>query len=151
MLFYRWRLRYDNIRRLVVDRCRLANTLLGKQDVHHDARLGEGLNLGGMLRHHVIERKRLTIGKLKRHLLGERLVQLSRLRWRLGLGGALLENMELVRNLAGKVLGSVLLGVIVVPKSLGDSLGRDTASDVHQSGKHLVVGELELGASGSHS
>ena len=58
--------------------------------------------------------------------------------------------MELVGNLAGKVLGRVLLGVIVVPQSLGDNLGRDIAGDVHESREHLVVGELILGASGSH-
>ena len=161
MLFYRCKvgracalpqtLRYDNIGGFVVNRCRLAHALLGKKNVHHNARLAKRLDIGGMLCHHVIQRKRLTIGELGGNLLGERLVQQGRLARRLGLGRVLLENVELMGNLAGKVLGSVLLGVIVVPKRLGDDLGRDIASDVHQSGKHLVIGELILSASGSHS
>lgn len=161
MLFYRCkvgracappyrRLRYDNIRRLVVDRCRLANTLLGKQDVNHNASLAKRLDIGGMLCHHVIKRERFTIRELGSNLLGERLVQQSRLARSLGLCRVLLEHVELVGNLAGKVLGSVLLGVIVVPKRLGDDLGRDITRDVHDSREHLVIGELILGASGSH-
>lgn len=144
-------LRYDNIGGLAVDGCRLANALFGKKHVHHNARLGERLNIGGMLCHHVVQCERLTVGKLKRYLFGKRLIELGRLRRCLGLGGVLFENMELMRNLAGKVLGSMLLWVIVVPKSLGDDLGRDIASDVHERREHLIVGELVLGASGSHS
>ena len=163
MLFYRckgsgWgllsphprRLRYDNVSDLVVDGCRLAYALLGKQNVDHNARLGERLNLVGVLNHHVVERERLAIGELGCNLLGKRLVKLGSLAWRFGLGGVLLENVKLVENLASKVLGRVLLGVIVVPKRGLDDLGRDFARHVHESREHLVVGELKLGTSGSH-
>lgn len=164
MLFYRckgsgWglllphprRLRYDNVGGLVVDGCRLAHALFGKQNVHDYARLGERPNLVGVLNHHVVERERCSIGELGCNLLGKRLVKLGRLAWRLGLGGVLLENVELVGNLASKVLGRVLLGVVVVPQRGLDDLGRDFARHVHESREHLVVGELKLGASGSHS
>lgn len=163
MLFYRckgsgWglllphprRLRYDNVGGLVVDGCRLAHALFGKQNVHDYARLGERPNLVGVLNHHVVERERCSIGELGCNLLGKRLVKLGRLAWRLGLGGVLLENVELVGNLASKVLGRVLLGVVVVPQRGLDDLGRDFARHVHESREHLVVGELKLGASGSH-
>lgn len=163
MLFYRckgswWgllsphprQLRYDNISCLVVDGCRLANALFGKQNVHDYARLGERPNLVGVLNHHVIERERFAIGELGCNLLGKRLVELSRLRRSLGLGGVFLENVELMRNLACKVLGRVLLGVIVIPQRGLDNLGRDFARHVHEGREHLVVGELELSAGGSH-
>lgn len=163
MLFYRckgsgWgllsphlrRLRYDNISGLVVDGCRLAHTLFGKQNVHDYARLGERPNLVGVLNHHVVEREWLAIGELGCNLLGKRLVKLGRLARRLGLGGVFLENVELVGNLASKVLGRMLLGVIVVPKRGLDDLGRDLARHVHESCEHLVIGELKFGASGSH-
>ena len=58
--------------------------------------------------------------------------------------------MELVGNLAGKVLGRMLLGVIVIPQRGLDDLGRNFARNAHQSGEHLIVGELKFGASGSH-
>ena len=164
MLFYRYkgkeggvcpahprRLRYDNISGLVVDGCRLAHALFGKQNVHDHARLGKRPNLVGVLNHHVVERERCAIGELGCNLLGKRLVKLGRLARCLGLGSVLLEHVELVGNLAGKVLGRMLLGVIVVPKRGLDDLGRDIARNAHQSCKHLVVGELKLGASGSHS
>ena len=144
------RLRYDNVSGFVVDGRRLAHALLGKQSVDHNARLGERPNLVGVLNHHVVERERLAIGELGCNLLGKRLVKLGRLAWRLGLGGVLLENVKLVGNLASKVLGRVLLGVIVVPKRGLDDLGRDFARHVHESREHLVVGELKLGTSGSH-
>lgn len=163
MLFYRcngsgWgllsphprRLRYDNVSGLVVDGCSLADALLSKQDVYDHARLRERPNLVGMLNHNIVERERLTIRELSGHLLGKCLVELSRLRRCLGLGGVFLEHVELVGNLAGKVLGRVLLGVIVVPKRGLDDLGRNLARHVHQSGEHLIVGELKFGASGSH-
>lgn len=163
MLFYRckgsgWgllsphlrRLRYDNISGLVVDGRRLARALFGKQNVNHNARLGERPNLVGVLNHHVVERERRAIGELGCNLLGKRLVKLGCLVWRLGLGSVLLEHVELMRNLAGKVLGSVLLGVIVVPQRGFDDLGRNLARHAHQSGEHLVIGELKLSASGSH-
>ena len=145
------RLRYDNVGGFVVDGCRLAHALFGKQNVHDYARLGERPNFVGVLNHHVVERERFAIGELGRNLLGKRLVKLGRLARRLGFGGVLLENVELVGNLASKVLGRVLLGVIVVPKRGLDDLGRDFARHVHESREHLVVGELKLGASGSHS
>ena len=145
------RLRYDNVSRLVVDGCRLADALFGKQDVHDNARLRERLDLGGMLGHNVVERKGFTVRELGGNLFGKLLIKLSRLGRSLGLGGVLLENVELVRNLAGKVLRRVLLGVIVVPKRGLDSLGRDFARDAHEGREHLIVGELKLGASGSHS
>nr|DAM29247.1 MAG TPA: hypothetical protein [Caudoviricetes sp.] len=104
-----------------------------------------------MLCHHVVKRERLTIGELCGYLLGKLLVALCRIRRCLGLCSVLLEHVELMGNLASKVLWSVLLGVIVVPERGLDDLGRDFTSDVHQSGEHLVVGELKLGASGSHS
>lgn len=163
MLFYRckgsgWgllsphprRLRYDNVGGFVVDGCRLAHALFGKQNVHDYASLGERPNLVGVLNHHVVERERLTIRELSGHLLGKRLVELSRLRRCLGLCGVLLENVELMGNLAGEVLGRVLLGVIVVPQRGLDDLGRDIARNAHQSGEHLIVGELKFSASGSH-
>lgn len=145
------RLGYDNIGGLVVDGCRLAYALLGKQNVHDHARFGERLDLGGVLGHNIVERERLTVRELCRYLLGERLVLKSRLGGRLGLGGVLLEDVELVRDLVGKVLGRVLLGVIVVPQRGLDDLGRNLARDVHESREHLIVGELKLSASGSHS
>ena len=144
------RLRYNNVSGFVVDGRRLAHALFGKQDVHDYARLGERLNLVGVLNHHVVERERCAIGELGCNLLGKCLVELSRLRRSLGLGGVFLENVELVGNLASKVLGRVLLGVIVVPKRGLDDLGRDFARHVHESREHLIVGELKLGASGSH-
>ena len=144
------RLRYDNVSGLVVDGCRLAYALLGKQSVYNHARFRERPNLVGVFNHNVVERERLTFRELSGHLLGKRLVELSRLRRCLGLGGVLLENVELVGNLAGKVLGRMLLGVIVVPKRGFDDLGRDLASHVHEDREHLIVGELKLGASGSH-
>lgn len=163
MLFYRckgsgWgllsphlrRLRYDNISGLVVDGCRLAHALFSKQNVHDYARLGERPNLVGVLNHHVVEREWLAIGEFGCNLLGKRLVKLGRLARRLGLGGVFLENVELVGNLASKVLGRMLLGVIVVPKRGLDDLGRDLARHVHESREHLVIGELKFGASGSH-
>lgn len=163
MLFYRckgsrWgiisptlsRLRYNNIGGFVVDGCRLAHALLSKQDIYDHARLAKRLDLGGVLDHNVVERERLAIGELCRDLLGKRFIKLGRLARCLGLGGVLLENVELMRNLAGKVLGRVLLGVIVVPQRGLDDLGRDFARHVHESREHLVVGELELSASGSH-
>nr|DAG95916.1 MAG TPA: hypothetical protein [Herelleviridae sp.] len=103
-----------------------------------------------MLNHNVVEREWLTIGELSCHLFSKHLVELSRIRRLLGLGSVLLENVELVGNLAGKVLGRVLLGVIIVPQRGLDDLGRDFTRHVHQSGEHLIVGELKLGASGSH-
>lgn len=163
MLFYRCKgsgwgivsptldeLRYDNVSGLVVDGCRLADALLSKQDVNHNARLGERPNLVGVLNHHIVERERLTVRELGCYLLGKRLILQGRLGGRLGLGGVLLENVELVGNLARKVLGRVLLGVIVIPQRGLDDLGRNLARDVHESRKHLVIGELKLGASGSH-
>ena len=144
------RLGYDNVGGLVVDRCRLVHALLGKQSVHDYARLGERPNLVGVLNHHVVEREWFAIGELGCNLLGKRLVELSCLRRSLGLGGVLLENVELMGNLAGKVLGRVLLGVIVVSKRGLDDLGRNIARHVHESREHLVVSELELSASGSH-
>lgn len=143
-------LRYDNVCRLVVDGCRLADALLSKQDVHNHARLAKRLDLGGMLGHNIVERERLTVRELGCYLLGKRLVLERRLGGRLGLGCVLLEDVELVRDLASKVLGRVLIGVIVVPQRGLDDLGRNLARDVHESREHLVVGELELGASGSH-
>lgn len=145
------RLRYDNISGLIVDGCRLAHALFGKQNVHDHARLAKRLDLVGVLAHNVVERERFAIGELGGNLFGERLIELGSLAWRLGLGGVLLENVELVGNLASKVLGRVLLGVIVVPKRGLDDLGRDLARHVHESSEHLVIGELKLGASGSHS
>ena len=145
-----WRLRYDNISGFIVDGCRLAHALFSKQNVHDYARLGERPNLVGVLNHHVVEREWLAIGELGCNLLGKRLVKLGRLARRLGLGGVFLENVELVGNLAGKVLGRMLLGVIVVPERGLDDLGRDLARHAHESSEHLVVGELKLGASGSH-
>ena len=145
------RLRYDNVGGFVVDGCRLAHALFSKQNVDHNARLGERLNFVGMLNHNVVERERLTVRELGGYLLGKRLILQGRLGGRLGLGGVLLEHVELVGNLAGKVLGRVLLGVVVVPQRGLDDLGRDIARNAHQSGEHLVVGELELSASGSHS
>lgn len=143
-------LRYDNVCRLIVDGCRLAHALLSKQNVDHNARLGERPNLVGVLNHHVVERERLTVRELCRYLLGKRLVLERRLGVRLGLGCVLLEDVELVRDLARKVLGRVLLGVIVVPQRGLDDLGRNLARHVHEGREHLVVGELELSASGSH-
>ena len=145
------RLRYDNVSGFVVDGCSLAHALLGKQGIDHNARLAKRFDLGWVLAHNVVERERLAIGELGCNLLSKRLVELSRLRRCLGLGGVLLEHVELVGNLASKVLGRVLLGVIVVPKRGLDDLGRDLARHVHESREHLVVGELELSASGSHS
>lgn len=145
------RLGYDNIGGFVVDGRRLAHALFGKQDVYDHARLGKRPNLVGVINHHVVEREWFAIGELGCDLLGKRLVKLGHLAWRLGLGSVLLENVELVGNLAGKVLGSVLLGVVVVPKRGLDDLGRDLARHVHESREHLVVGELKLSASGSHS
>ena len=145
------RLRYDNISGLVVDGRRLANALFSKQNVHDYARLGERLNFGGVLNHNIVERERLTVREFGRNLLSESLVLQGRLGGCLGLGCVLLEHVELVGNLAGKVLGCVLLGVVVVPQRGLDNLGRDFARHVHQSGEHLVIGELKLGASGSHS
>ena len=163
MLFYRckgsgWgllsphhrQLRYDNISGLVVDGCRLANALFGKQNVDHNARLGERPNLVGVLNHHIVERERLAIGELCRDLLGKRFIKLGCLARRFGLSSVLLEHVDLMRNLAGKVLGRVLLGVIVVPQRGLDDLGRNLARHVHESREHLIVGELELSASGSH-
>lgn len=163
MLFYRckgsgWgllsphprQLRYNNIGGLVVDGCRLAHALLSKQDIYDHARLRERPKLVGVLNHHVVERERFAIGELGCNLLGKRFIKLGRLARYLGLGGVLLENVELMRNLAGKVLGRVLLGVIVIPQRGLDNLGRDFARHVHEGREHLVVGELELSASGSH-
>lgn len=144
------RLSYDNVSGLVVDGCRLAHALLGKQNVHDHARFGERLDLGGVLGHNIVECERLTVRELCRYLLGERLVLKCRLGGRLGLGCVLLEDVKLVRDLAGKVLGRVLVRVIVIPKCGLDDLGRDLACNVHESREHLVVGELELGSSGSH-
>lgn len=144
------RLRYDNVGGLVVDGRRLAHALLGKQNVHDYARFGKRPNLVGVLNHHVVERERFAIGELGRNLLGKRLVKLGRLARCLGLGGVFLENVKLVGNLASKVLGRMLLGVIVIPQRGLDNLGRDFARHVHEGREHLVVGELELGASGSH-
>ena len=143
-------LRHDNVSGFVVDWCRLAHALFGEQNVDHDARFGERLDLVGVVAHNVVEREWLTIGELGCNLLGKRLIKLRRLRRSLGLGGVLLENVELVRDLAGKVLGRVLLGVIVVPERGLDDLGRDLARHAHESSEHLVVGELKLSASGSH-
>ena len=144
------RLGYDNVSGLVVDGRRLAHALFGKQDVYDHARLGKRPNLVGVLNHHVVERERFAIGELGCNLLGKRLVELSSLARCLGLGSVLLEHVELMRNLAGKVFGRVLLGVIIVPQRGLDNLWRDFARHVHESREHLVVGELELGASGSH-
>ena len=145
------RLRYDNVGGFVVDGCRLAHALLSKQNVDHNARLAKRLNLIGVLNHNIVERERCAVRELGGYLLSESLILQSRLGWCLGLGGVLLEHVELMGNLAGKVLGRVLLGVVVVPQRGLDDLGRDLARHVHQSGEHLVVGELKLGASGSHS
>ena len=144
------RLRYDNVGGFVVDGCRLAHALFGEQNVHDYARLAKRLDLGGVLAHNIVERERLTVGELGGYLLSESLILQGRLGGRLGLGGVLLEHVELVGNLAGKVLGRVLLGVVVVPQRGLDNLGRDFARNAHQSSEHLVVGELKLGASGSH-
>lgn len=144
------RLRYDNVSGFVVDGRRLAHALFGKQDVYDHARLTKRLDLVGVLAHNVVERERFAIGELGRNLLGERLVKLCRLARCLGLGSVILEHVELMRDLASKVLGSVLLGVVVVPQRGLDDLGRDFARNAHQSGEHLIVGELKLGASGSH-
>lgn len=144
------RLRYDDVSRFIVDGSSLAHALFGKQNVDYNARLGERPNLVGVLNHHVVERERFAIGELGSNLFGKLLVLERRFRRCFGLGSVLLEHVELMGNLAGKVLGRVLLGVIVVPKRGLDDLGRDFARHVHQSGEHLVVGELKLGASGSH-
>ena len=144
------RLRYDNVGGLVVDGCRLAHALFGEQNVDNNARLGESPNLIGVLNHNIVERERLTVREFGGNLLSKRLVLQGRLGGCLGLGGVLLEHVELVGNLAGKVLGRVLLGVVIVPQCGLDNLGRDIARNARQSGEHLVVGELKLGASGSH-
>ena len=144
-------LRYDNVSGLIVDGCRLAHALLGKQDVYDHARLGERLNLVGMLDHNIVERERLTIRELSGHLLGKRLVELSRLRQCLGLGGVFLEHVELVRDLTVEVLDCMDVCLIVIAHDLTDKVvGYALGAALCKDGEHLVVGELELGASGSH-
>lgn len=145
------RLRYDNISGLVVDGCRLAHALFGKQNVHDYARLGERSNLVGVLNHHVVEREWLAIGELGCNLLGKRLVKLGRLARRLGLGGVFLENVELVGNLAVKVLDRMNVCLIGIAQNLtNEVIGHALGATFGKDCKHLIVGELKFGASGSH-
>ena len=164
MLFYRcngsgWgllsphprRLRYDNVSGLVVDGCSLADALLSKQDVYDHARLRERPNLVGMLNHNIVERERLTIRELSCNLFGKRLVKLGRLARRLGLGGVLLEDVELVGNLTVEVLDCMDICLIGIAHDLADKvIGYALSAALRKDGEHLIVGVLKLGASGSH-
>ena len=163
MLFYRckgsgWgllsphprRLRYDSIGHLVSDGCNLGSALVEHEQPDNLCGLGRGRYHTRELCHNLGEREWLAIRVSCCELFGCCAILKRCLARRLGLGGVLLENVELVGDLAGKVLGRVLLGVIVVPQRGLDNLGRDLASHVHEDREHLIVGELKLGASGSH-
>ena len=144
------RLRYDSIGHLVSDGCNLGSAIVEHEQPDNLCSLGRGRYHTRELRHNLCERERFTVRVSCRELFGCCTVLKRRLARSLGFCCVLLENVELVRDLTGKVLGRVLLGVIVIPERGLDDLGRDFAHHVHQSGKHLVVGELKLGASGSH-
>ena len=145
------RLRYDGIGHLVSDGCNLGSALIEHEQIDNLCGLGRRRYHARELCHNLGEREWLAVRVSCRELFGCCTVFKRRLARRLGLGGVLLENVELVGNLASKVLGRVLLGVVVVPQRGLDDLGRDIARNAHQSCKHLVVGELKLSVSGSHS
>ena len=145
------RLCYDGIGHLVSNGCNLGGALIEHEQPDNLCGLGRRRYHTRELCHNLGERERFAVRVSCRELFGCCTVLKCCLARCLGLGGVLFENVVLMRNLAVKVLDRMdvcLVGIAqnltneVIGHALGAALGKD--------GKHLVVGELELGASGSH-
>lgn len=145
------RLRYDSIGHLVSDGCNLGSALVEHEQLDNLCGLGRGRYHTRELRHNLGERERLTVRVSCRELFGCCTILKRRLRRSFGLCRVLLEDVELVRDLTVEVLDCMDVCLIGIAHDLADKVvGYALSAALRKDGEHLVVGELELSASGSH-
>lgn len=145
------RLRYDSIGHFVSDGCNLGSALVEHEQPDNLCGLGRGRYHTRELRHNLGERERLTVRVSCRELFGCCTVLKRRLRRSFGLCHVLLEDVEFVRDLTVEVLDCMDVCLIGIAHDLADKVvGYALSAALRKDGEHLVIGVLELGASGSH-
>ena len=145
------RLCYDGIGHLVSDGCNLGSALIEHEQPDNLCGLGCRRCHARELCHNLGEREWLAVRVSCREFFGCCAILKRRLARRLGLGFVLLEDMVLMRNLAVKVLNRMNVCLIGIAHDLADKVvGYALGAALRKDGEHLVVGELKLGASGSH-
>lgn len=145
------RLRYDGIGHLVSDGCNLGSALIEHEQPDNLCGLGCRRYHARELRHNFGERERLAVRVSCRELFGCCAVLKRRLRRSFGLCRVLLEGVEFVRDLTVEVLDCMDVCLIGIAHDLADKVvGYALGAALRKDGKHLIVGERKLGASGSH-
>nr|DAW77126.1 MAG TPA: hypothetical protein [Caudoviricetes sp.] len=146
------RLCYDGIGHLVSNGCNLGSALIEHEQPDNLCGLGRRRNHARELCHNLGEREWLAVRVSCRELFGCCTVFKRRLAWRLGLGCVLFEHVVLMRNLAVKVLDRMNVCLIGIAKNLtNEVIGHALGAAFGKDREHLIVGELKLSASGSHS
>ena len=145
------RLRYDGIGHLVSDGCNLGSALIEHEQPDNLCALGLRRYHARELCHNLGEREWLAVRVSCRELFGCCTVFKRRLARRLGLGCVLLEHVVLMRDLTVEVLDCMNVCLIGVAQNLtNEVIGHALGAAFGKDREHLVVGELKLGASGSH-